>query len=153
MIGIVVMAQGGLAREMVAVAEAMLGPVAQLAWVGVDAGEALDSLRNRLGQAVATVETGHGVVLVTDMIGATPCNLGRELRDPDRIELVTGANLPLLIALIEGRNGGSPAALVAKAVPAARRYIHHSADGMQRWIEDCRPANPVGAVTDAVSRG
>ena len=130
MIGIVIVAHGGLAREYLAAMEHVVGPQPGAAAISIgaecDRGERQDAIR----AAVEEVDSGDGVVVVTDMFGGTPSNLAlAECRKSDR-RVIYGANLPLLIKLAKLRNRPLNEA-IELAITAARKYIN-CADGMPR---------------------
>ena len=128
MIGIVIVAHGGLAREYLLAMEHVVGksPGTVAVSIGVD-----DDSRQKQAEidaAVAAVDQGQGVVVVTDMFGSTPSNLavGACRKTPDR-RVLYGANLPLLVKLAKARNKPLNDA-VASALTAGRKYIN-SIDG------------------------
>jgi PTS system mannose-specific IIA component len=127
-IGIVIVAHGGLAREYLLAMEHVVGksPGTVAVSIGVD-----DDTRQKQAEidaAVAAVDQGEGVVVVTDMFGSTPSNLavGACRKTPDR-RVLYGANLPLLVKLAKARNKPLNDA-VASALTAGRKYIN-SIDG------------------------
>ena len=74
--------------------------------------------------AVATVDSGQGVVLLTDMFGGTPSNLAISVMDRARVEVVAGINLPMLIKLASVREGVNLEQAVTQAQDAGRKYIN-----------------------------
>jgi PTS system mannose-specific IIA component len=73
----------------------------------------MESRRKDIIAAIATVESGAGVVVLTDMFGGTPSNLGMTFLEKDRVEVITGVNLPMLIKLA-GLRGTSDLLAVAR---------------------------------------
>lgn len=127
-IGIVIVAHGGLAREYLAAMEHVVGP--QKGAVAISIGAECDRAERQdvIRQAVDEVDTGDGVVVVTDMYGGTPSNLAlAECRKSDR-RVIYGANLPLLIKLAKLRQRPLNEA-IELAITAARKYIN-CADGV-----------------------
>lgn len=96
-IGVVVVTHGQLANELVNAAEMIAGDSPHVAAVSIgwhdDAGAALEAVR----AAVARVNAGAGVLVLTDMFGGTPANLSMTLLVPGSVEVVTGVNLPMLV--------------------------------------------------------
>lgn len=128
MIGIVIVAHGGLAREYLAAMEHVVGrrPGTRAISIGADDDRALKQAE--VDKAVADVDDGSGVVVVTDMFGGTPSNLAvAACCDPDR-KVLYGVNLPMLIKLAKARNKPLNVA-VDCALDAARKYIN-CADGL-----------------------
>src|ERR671919_2537399 len=105
MVGVVVVAHGRLADEYLAATEMIVGRLPQLAAVAMAAQEGGDALRERLVAAIRDVDGGEGVLVLTDMFGGTPCNLSLSLFDGERVEVVSGVNLPMLVALSSHREG------------------------------------------------
>jgi PTS system mannose-specific IIA component len=122
MIGLVIVAHGGLARELLAATEHVVGP--QRGAVAISTGPA-DDLREKqaeINAAVAEVDSGDGVVVVTDMFGGTPCNLAIGAMAGERVEVIYGANLPLLVKLAKARER-SLAEAIDVALESGRKYI------------------------------
>lgn len=128
MIGIVIVAHGGLAREYLAAMEHVVGKQGGTATVSIDADDDYGSKQAEVDAAVASVDEGEGVVVVTDMYGSTPSNLAKRacMRTPNR-RVLYGANLPLLVKLAKERHEPLNEA-VASALTAGRKYIN-SIDG------------------------
>lgn len=105
MVGVVVVAHGRLGDEYLAATEMIVGRLPQLAAVAMAAQEGADALRERLVAAIHEVDGGEGVLVLTDMFGGTPCNLSLSLFDGERVEVVSGVNLPMLVALSSHREG------------------------------------------------
>ena len=74
--------------------------------------------------AVASVESGHGVVVLTDMFGGTPSNLAISVMNGAHVEVVAGINLPMLIKLASVREAASLEQAVIQAQDAGRKYIY-----------------------------
>jgi PTS system mannose-specific IIA component len=79
--------------------------------------------RADISRAVAAVDQGRGVILLTDLFGGTPSNLAISLMEPGRIEVIAGVNLPMLIRLEGARKMLKVQAAVAAAREAGRKYI------------------------------
>jgi PTS system mannose-specific IIA component len=73
--------------------------------------------------AVEAVDDGAGVILLTDMFGGTPSNLAISIMDKDRVEIIAGVNLPMLIKLASVRDSESLGDAVVSAPEAGRKYI------------------------------
>jgi PTS system mannose-specific IIA component len=123
-IGIVIVAHGGLAREYLAAMEHVVGKHPGTAAVAIDANDSCRSKQAEVDAAVKAVNQGEGVVMVTDMFGSTPSNLAMmaSRKVPDS-RVLCGANLPLLIKLAKARHRPLNDA-VACALTAGRKYIN-----------------------------
>jgi PTS system mannose-specific IIA component len=105
MVGLVVATHGKLAEELIRTAEGIVGPLQQCEAVSVGCGSSMDDARARLGDAVHRVDTGEGVLVLTDMFGGTPANLALTFLD-EKLEVVTGVNLPMILKLATARTDG-----------------------------------------------
>lgn len=127
MIGIVIVAHGGLAREYLAAMEHVVGKHPGTAAIAIGPEDDRGAKQAEIDAAVLAVDEGEGVVVVTDMFGGTPSNLAmRACREGKRVVLY-GANLPLLIKLAKARRLSMEEA-VSCALTAGRKYID-TADG------------------------
>lgn len=96
---------------------------ASVAAVSIDWDDDADQAQERIRQAVESVDSGAGVVILTDMFGGTPTNLALTLYEPDRIEVVTGVNLPMLVKFTNLRSAASPRALAEQLAERGREAI------------------------------
>jgi PTS system mannose-specific IIA component len=97
--GVVVITHGQLATELLNAAEMIVGDLPRFVAVSIGWHDDVDVARDLIQQAIAKVDTGHGVLLLTDMFGGTPANLGLTFLDAGRLEVLTGVNLPMLISV------------------------------------------------------
>jgi len=117
MVGVVVASHGKLAEELLRTAEGIVGRLEQSAAVTVDARISMDEARTRLKDAIASVDAGEGVLVLTDLFGGTPANLALTFLDA-RVEVVTGVNLPMVVKLSSLRAEPRPLAELAEAIAA-----------------------------------
>lgn len=122
MIGIVIVAHGGLAREYLAAVEHVVGRQAGIQTVAIEPEHDRASKQAEICAAAEAVDTGAGVVVVTDMFGGSPSNLSLQACQPDGRRILYGANLPMLIKLAKSRSLPVPDA-VGAALDAGRKYI------------------------------
>jgi PTS system mannose-specific IIA component len=99
MSGVVVVTHGQLATELVNAAEMIVGDLPQFAAVSIGWHDEVNDAREDIAQAIERVRGDSGVLLLTDMFGGTPSNLGMTFLEKDRVEVITGVNLPMLIKL------------------------------------------------------
>jgi PTS system mannose-specific IIA component len=99
MIGVVVVTHGQLAVELLNAAEMIVGDLPQFTAVSIGWHEDVNDAREDIAQAIARVKGDRGVLLLTDMFGGTPSNLGMTFLEADHVEVITGVNLPMLIKL------------------------------------------------------
>ena len=122
MIGIVIVAHGGLAQEYLAVLEHVVGKQVGITAVSIKIDDDRKSKQDEICLAADNVDRGSGVVVVTDIFGGSPSNLAMLACRPDDRRIVYGANLPLLLKLAKSRN-----LMIDEAVNAAlwsgRQYL------------------------------
>ncbi len=123
MIGIVIVAHGGLAREYRAAMEHVVGPLPSLLTVAIGPEDDRDLKRDEICAAANTVDAGGGVVVVTDLFGGSPSNLSLQACQPANRRILYGANLPMLIKLAKSRHLPVGEA-VRQAMEAGRKYIN-----------------------------
>ena len=104
MIGVVVVTHGQLAIELVNAAEMIVGDLPQFTAVSIGWHEDVNDAREDIQKAIERVRGEEGVLLLTDMFGGTPSNLGMTFLEKDRLEVITGVNLPMLIKLASLRS-------------------------------------------------
>lgn len=99
MIGVVVVTHGQLATELVNAAEMIVGDLPHITAVSIGWHEDVNDAREDIAQAIERVQGDGGVLLLTDMFGGTPSNLGLTFLETNKVEVITGVNLPMLIKL------------------------------------------------------
>lgn len=124
MIGMVLVTHGHLADEFRAALEHVVGPQTQFATVCIGAEDDMEQRRRDIVHALKSVETGNGVVLLTDMFGGTPSNLAISVMKAGSIEVLAGVNLPMLIKLASVRDNSTLERAVVCAQDAGRKYIN-----------------------------
>ncbi len=123
MIGLVLVTHGGLAREFIAATEHVVGVQSNIGAVCIEPDDDMDQRRKDILAAVAEVDNGAGVIVLTDMFGGTPSNLAISIMDKAHVEIIAGVNLPMLIKLASIRDSSALADVVASAQEAGRKYI------------------------------
>jgi len=123
MIGLVLVTHGGLATEFRVAMEHVVGPQEAIETVCIGPDDDMEARRADIAAAVKRVDTGEGVILLTDLFGGTPSNLAISLLDAGRIEVIAGVNLPMLIRLESARRTMKVTEAVAAAREAGRKYI------------------------------
>ena len=124
MIGMVLVTHGALADEFVSALEHVVGRQDQVAAVCIGPDDDMEKRRADILNRVKDVDSGAGVVLLTDMFGGTPSNLAISIMEHARVEVIAGVNLPLLIKLAGVRGDDDLGAAVAAAAAAGRKYIN-----------------------------
>ena len=123
MIGLVLVTHGRLASEFVVAMEHVVGRQAQVESICIGPEDDMEARRNDIAGAIAKVDDGSGVIILTDLFGGTPSNLAISLMKSEKIEVIAGVNLPMLIRLGGAREKMDVKAAVAAAREAGRKYI------------------------------
>ncbi len=135
MVGLVIATHGRLAEELLRTAEGIVGPLEQCAAVSVAADVSMEDARARLGEAVRRVDGGDGVLVLTDMFGGTPANLALTFLD-EKVEVVTGVNLPMIVKLATSRGGGLALRAAAELLTAyGQKNITLASDLLRARVE------------------
>jgi mannose PTS system EIIA component len=123
MIGIVLVTHGRLAIEFRAALEHVVGAQEQIETVTIGPDDNVEQRRRDIIEAVKKVDSGDGVVILTDMFGGTPSNLAISVMSRPKVEVLAGINLPMLIKLVKVRDENPLAEAVAAAQESGRKYI------------------------------
>ncbi len=123
MIGLVLVTHGRLATEFVVAMEHVVGPQRAIAPICIGPDDDMESRRSDIAAAITNVDSGRGVIVLTDLFGGTPSNLAISLMKPGQVEVIAGINLPMLIRLEGARRTMNVGDAVAAAREAGRKYI------------------------------
>jgi PTS system mannose-specific IIA component len=131
MIGLVIVTHGRLANEFLAALEHVVGPQRNVVTISIGPDDDMELRRQDILDATAAVDTGEGVIVLTDMFGGTPSNLAISIMDgagngkeKRAVEVIAGVNLPMLIKLASARSDSSIEQAVEAAQEAGRKYIN-----------------------------
>jgi PTS system mannose-specific IIA component len=124
MIGLVLVTHGRLAEEFIAATEHVVGPQEDVRAICIGADDDMELRRAEILKAVGEVDSGAGVILLTDMFGGTPSNLAISVMDQCNVEVIAGINLPMLIKLASMRETGPLDETVLAAQESGRKYIN-----------------------------
>ena len=124
MIGLVVVTHGKLAVEFIAALEHVVGPQSAVRTICIGPDDDMEKRRKEILSSVEKVDSGKGVILLTDMFGGTPSNLAISIMDQSNVEVIAGVNMPMLIKLASNRKLGSLKKVALEAQDAGRKYIN-----------------------------
>ena len=136
MISLVLVTNGALADEFRAALEHVVGAKTHLASICIGADDNMEKRRQDIVDAIGEVDTGSGVVLLTDMFGGTPSNLAISLLEKNRVEVIAGINLPMLIKLASVREAMPLGEAVLEAKQAAQKYISVASEVLGNASDD-----------------
>ena len=123
MIGLVIVTHGRLAEEFLSAMEHVVGPQAAVAAICIGPDDDMERRRRDILRACQDVDSGQGVILLTDMFGGTPSNLAISVMEQTKAEVIAGLNLPMLIKLASLRAREPLVVSVHHAQQAGRKYI------------------------------
>ncbi len=123
MIGLVIVTHGRLAAEFLSAMEHVVGRQRAVEAICIGPEDDMERRRHDILEAVDRVDSGDGVILLTDMFGGTPSNLAISVMEQTRAEVIAGLNLPMLIKLASIRGREDLQTCVAHAQDAGRKYI------------------------------
>jgi len=126
--GVVVVTHGQLATELLNAAEMIVGDLPGYVAVSIGWHDDVTVAHAAIAAAIAKVDTGGGVLVLTDMFGGTPSNLGLAFLEGGRIEVVTGVNLPMLISLAKTGDGSDVLTRARKLCDHGRSAIRVASD-------------------------
>lgn len=123
MIGLVLVTHGRLADEFVVAMEHVVGKQERIATICIGPEDDMEERRADIAKAIADVDAGRGVIVLTDLFGGTPSNLAISLMQAGTVEVIAGINLPMLIRLDGARKTMKVVDAVAAAREAGKKYI------------------------------
>lgn len=123
MIGLILVTHGRLADQFVQAMEHVVGEQEAIVTVCIGPHDDMEQRRAEIATAIAAVDAGEGVIMLTDLFGGTPSNLAISLLEAGRVEVIAGINLPMLIRLAGARRTMSVTHAVHAAQEAGRNYI------------------------------
>ena len=123
MIGLILVTHGRLAEEFVNAMQHVVGRQDGVATVCIGPNDYAELRRREIADAVKAVDSGSGVIILTDLFGGTPSNLAISLMQAGKVEVIAGINLPMLIRLAKARGCMDLKQAVAAARDAGRNYI------------------------------
>ncbi|MBI4777058.1 MAG: PTS fructose transporter subunit IIA [Deltaproteobacteria bacterium] len=123
MIGVLLVTHSRLGEELIKTAEFIVGRLAQSRSLSLDPGQSVESLRSQIQEAIRSVDDGDGVIILVDMLGGTPSNLSLSFLEQGQVEVITGANLPMLLKLSQRKEGMVLGNLAEEAMEAGLRSI------------------------------
>ncbi|MDY6843215.1 MAG: PTS sugar transporter subunit IIA [Thermodesulfobacteriota bacterium] len=104
MVGIVIVAHFGLSEEFLSTMNRIYSEITQIEAVSIDTQENSDALRTRIKRAMKNVDSGDGILILTDMFGGTPSNISLSFLEEGKVEVLTGVNLPMLLKIYHCRD-------------------------------------------------
>ena len=123
MIGLLIVTHCDLGKELLNAAEFIVGKIDGAAAVAITETAGSEMIRRRIEDKAKTLDTGDGIILLTDMFGGTPSNISLSFLKENKVEVLTGVNLPMVIAIIQNRSTLKLPSLAQKAQEAGKGGI------------------------------
>jgi mannose PTS system EIIA component len=123
MIGLLIVTHCELGRELLNAAEFIVGKIDGASAIAVVETTGSEGLRKAIEEKVAALDSGRGVIILTDMFGGTPSNLSLSFLRKEKVEVLTGVNLPMVIAIVQWRSSLKLSEIAEKALEAGRTGI------------------------------
>ena len=123
MIGMILVTHGSLAEQFVEAMEHVVGKQEAIETVCIGPNDDMEKRRGEIAEGIAAVDSGDGVIVLTDLFGGTPSNLAISLLVAGRVEVIAGINLPMLIRLAGARKCMGVVEAVEAARDAGKNYI------------------------------
>jgi len=120
MIGLLIVTHCDLGKELLNAAEFIVGKIEAVDTMAITETSGTDLLRKKIEAKVNALDSGDGVLILADMFGGTPSNLSLSFLKEGKFEVLTGVNLPMIIAIVQNRPGSTVTALAEKAQDAGK---------------------------------
>ncbi|MFH1784407.1 MAG: PTS sugar transporter subunit IIA [bacterium] len=138
MIGVIIVTHGDLGSHLVKTSEAIIGPQEKVKAISLFPEEGIDALREKITKALDELSAAKGVVIFTDMIGGTPTNTSLSLAHREDIEIITGVNLPMLLACFASREVISLVELSDKLCQTGHKSIVNAKQIFLKKLKDSK---------------
>ena len=132
MVGVILVTHPNLGEEFLRAAELICGKLPQLVTVSIDTRKGVEELKREIAEAIKKVDTGKGVLILTDMFGGTPSNMSLVFLRENGVEVLTGLNLPMLIKISSCREGRDLKELAQMVKEAGQKNIHLASEILQK---------------------
>ena len=123
MVGILVVSHGRLAEAFVTTIQFLVGGLQKIGGVSIWPKDKPKEVQEKIQQKMAEINDGDGVVILTDILGGTSTNLSLSFLEDEKVEVVTGVNMPMLLTLSSYRKGRSSTEIGKLAKRSGRRSI------------------------------
>ena len=136
MIGVIVVTHCHLGEELIAAAQLVVGEdLKQFLAVSIDPTEGSEEIHKKIVAAIRKVDSGQGVLILTDMYGGTPSNISLSFLEEKKIEVITGVNLPMLLKLATYQDGMNLEQLAAFITDYGQRNINLASEVLKKRVE------------------
>lgn len=123
MVGILIISHGHLAGALISSAEILVGPMEKVKAVSIWPGDTKEEIQQRIEKEIEEIDNGEGVIILTDLLGGTPTNLSLSFLHDRRVAVVTGVNIPMLLAVASYQKDKSLEEIARLVKKAGQRSI------------------------------
>ena len=123
MIGMVIITHGNLALELKAAMEHVIGLQKNTEIISINPDDDLEIKKEDIAKSIKKIDNNSGIIILTDMFGGTPSNLAITFLVPEKIEIISGVNLPMLVKIAELRDSKNLLEVIGAGKEAGQKYI------------------------------
>ncbi len=123
MIGMVIITHGNLALELKAAMEHVIGLQKNTEIISINPDDDLETKKGDIAKSIKKADNNSGIIILTDMFGGTPSNLAITFLIPEKIEIISGVNLPMLVKIAELRDSKNLLEVIGAGKDAGQKYI------------------------------
>ena len=123
MIGMIIITHGNLALELRAAMEHVIGLQKNTEIISINPDDDLETKKEDIAKSIKKVDNNSGIIILTDMFGGTPSNLAITFLIPEKIEIISGVNLPMLVKIVELRDSKNLLEVIGAGKDAGQKYI------------------------------
>jgi len=134
MIGVLIITHGNVGNELIKAAELIKGPSQSVLHVSVDSFKGVESLKKEITSTIKKLDQGQGVLILTDLFGGTPSNLSLSFLKKDKVEVVTGVNLPMLLKVSDIRQDMNLRDFATHVTDYGRKNIYLASEVLDKKV-------------------
>jgi PTS system mannose-specific IIA component len=123
MIGLLIITHCDLCKELLNAAEFIVGRLERVETISINQTSDSEEIRKKIEEKIKSLDQGQGVIILTDMFGGTPSNISLSFLKEEMVEVLTGVNLPMVIAIAQNRMDMKLSELAEKAQEAGKLSI------------------------------
>jgi len=123
MIGMIIITHGNLALELRAAMEHVIGLQKNTEIISINPDDDLEIKKEDIAKSIKKIDNNSGIIILTDMFGGTPSNLAITFLVPEKIEIISGVNLPMLVKIAELRDSKNLLEVIGAGKEAGQKYI------------------------------
>jgi len=123
LVGAVLVTHGKLGDEFLEVTRRIVGDFSHMTSISIGWNDDVDESKTKIEKAVSSIDSGHGVIILTDMFGGTPSNISMPFQMHGKIEVITGMNLPMVVKIASQSEDETLDVLAGKVRDQGKRQI------------------------------